>query len=137
MKLGIKLTIKFFRPVVFPMYIDMSVLDTPKIQALNAVFSYASNAIVRNSHAKHSIMTKNKTNFARAELKMFHSLNHAVKHLSFISFSSVVSTFFSYVSIKYLFGALNTIVSYAQVSCAYNHLHEALKKNQGLSGYSM
>lgn len=59
----------------------MSVLDTPKVQALNAVFSYASNAVVRNSHTKHSIMAKNKANFARAELKMFHSLNHTVKHL--------------------------------------------------------
>lgn len=99
---------KFFRPAVFPVY-----LDIPKIQASNAVFSYASNAVVRNSHAKHSIMTKNKGNFAREELKMFHSLNHS--NLSFIPFSSVFTTFFSYISIKYLFGALNTIVSYAQV----------------------
>lgn len=77
----------FFRPAVFPVYQDI-----PKIQASNAVFSYASNAVVRNSHAKHSIMTKNKGNFAREELKMFHSLNHS--NLSFIPFSSVFTTFF-------------------------------------------
>lgn len=78
---------KFYRPAVFPVYQDI-----PKIQASNAVFSYASNAVVRNSHAKHSIMTNNKGNFAREELKMFHSLNHS--NLSFIPFSSVFTTFF-------------------------------------------
>lgn len=83
---------KFFRAVVFPMHIDMFVLDIPKIQISNAVFSYASDAVVRNSHAKHSRKSKNKGTSARAEFKMFQSLNHS--NHSFMFFFSVVSTFF-------------------------------------------
>lgn len=103
MTLWIKLITNFIRPVFFTTY-----LDIPKIQASNVVFSYASNAVLRNSHAKYFIMTKNKGHFA--ELKLFGSLNH--NNLSSIPFSPI---FFPYVSIKYLFGTLNITVPNAQV----------------------
>lgn len=128
MKLWIQLISKFFRPVVFPMYLDID-----KIQASNAVFSYASNAVIRN--ARHSIMTKNKGHFVRAELKMFHSLYHS--NLSFFTLSSVFITFFLYIN-EIFIGVLNTTVSYAQVFYVLwlQSPMWSTQKNQGLSGYN-